>query len=226
MNNNESIISYIKVADLISSLNLISGFISVIFAINNNFALSSLFIILAIIFDCTDGWVARKLNQADDSDFGKNMDSLSDALSFGLAPGILLYQLGNQLNPELNIITIIISAYILWTGVLRLARFNTMKTNKPGFIGLPIPATALILAIFYLTNIFDLYIAYILMIIASTLMISKIKYPKIYDKRIIVIMAILLILTPLQILIFNINIPPTLLLILILIYLIPKKQEQ
>ena len=71
MNNNESIISYIKVADLISSLNLISGFISVIFAINNNFALSSLFIILAIIFDCTDGWVARKLNQADDSDFGK-----------------------------------------------------------------------------------------------------------------------------------------------------------
>ena len=223
MTNNESIFEYFRIPDIVSSLNLLSGFIAIIQSINNNFTLASLFLILAIIFDCTDGWVARKLKQDNDSEFGKNMDSLSDAISFGLAPSIFLYQIANQLNPSLKIITLIISAYILWTGVLRLARFNSMKSKIKGFIGVPIPTIAFTLALLYISGLFNIYLAYILTIIISTLMISKIPYNKLNNNTALIIIAILLILTPLQITIYNINIPATLLLILTIIYIIPKK---
>ena len=219
----ENILFYIRVPDLISSLNLISGFISVICTLHSNLRLASLFIILAIIFDCCDGWIARRLNQVSESDFGKNMDSFADSISFGLAPSILLYQLGLQLNPQLNIVTIIFSIYLLLAGILRLARFNVIGSRTNGFIGLPIPTTALLLSTFYLSNLFNLYLAYIFIFVSSTLMISQIKYQKLnINVVLIIILGILLFLIPFDLLIFNINLPALLILLLTIVYLIPK----
>ena len=84
--------SFIAISDIISLLNMSSGFLSIISSINSNFELAAIFMIIAIMFDSVDGWVARKTNRHDDLGFGKNIDSLSDIVSFGVAPAVFLIQ--------------------------------------------------------------------------------------------------------------------------------------
>ena len=66
--------SFIAISDIISLLNMSSGFLSIICSINHDFGLSAIFMIIAIMFDSVDGWVARKTNRQDDLGFGKNID--------------------------------------------------------------------------------------------------------------------------------------------------------
>jgi archaetidylserine synthase len=216
------IFNFIRIPDLISSLNMIFGVLGILMAINNYFSLSAFFIIIAIIFDSVDGWVARKLGFHDDLGFGKNIDSLADIVSFGVAPAVLLYTLGMKLAPNLEILTIIICLYMVLCGLLRLARFNVIgeKIEYKGFIGFPIPGIALLLTALYLTGVFNIWFAYILMIIVATLMVSNFKYPKVDNYPMIAISVILIILTPLKLALFNINIPALILFIIVLIYLI------
>ena len=86
-----SITRFIAISDIISLLNMSCGFLSIISSINHDFKLAALFMIFAIMFDSVDGWVARKLDRNDSLGFGKNIDSLSDAVSFGVAPAVFLY---------------------------------------------------------------------------------------------------------------------------------------
>ena len=215
--------NFLALSDVVSLLNLSSGFLSIISSINKNLSLAAILMIIAIIFDSSDGWIARKIKRNDEYGFGKNIDSLSDIVSFGIAPAIFLYIASISLNIN-QTIPILICLLIVICGVLRLTRYNVLsdKLESNDFIGFPIPGISFILATFYLSGTFNLNLALILSIIVSLLMISNIRYKKIDNMPLIVISAglILLLLLPINFTLAHINIPATILLILGLCYLI------
>jgi archaetidylserine synthase len=226
---------FMGVPDIISLLNLSFGFLAILMAINNQIAISAILIIFALIFDSVDGWVARKLSRIDEHGFGKNIDSLADIVSFGVAPGILLYFSGkNQLESfglgssdqfhYLDIILALVALFVVICGVLRLTRFNVIadKVNFNGFIGLPIPACGIVLSTFILSGFFNIYVAMVLMIIIGLLMISNIRYRKLNDPKILIITGILifLVIIPYQLIYMGINVFATIVFIIVMIYII------
>lgn len=216
--------SFFAISDGISLMNMLCGFISILLAINHNFELSAILMIIAIMFDSVDGWVARKINRNDKLKFGQNIDSLSDAISFGAAPAVFLYIISSTIPHNLSILPAIISLLIVACGVLRLTRYNAIADyiQTHDFIGFPIPGIAIILATFYLSGLFNIYIALILMTIVSLLMISNVTYPK-FDNLIIIgisVVLIVLIILPISLTLFGINIPALILLIFSLYYLL------
>ncbi|WP_306531377.1 archaetidylserine synthase [Methanobrevibacter smithii] len=216
--------SFFAISDGISLMNMLCGFISILLAINHNFELSAILMIIAIMFDSVDGWVARKINRNDKLKFGQNIDSLSDAISFGAAPAVFLYTISSTIHHNLSILPAIISLLIVACGVLRLTRYNAIADyiQTHDFIGFPIPGIAIILATFYLSGLFNIYIALILMTIVSLLMISNVTYPK-FDNLIIIgisVVLIVLIILPISLTLFGINMPALILLIFSLYYLL------
>ena len=216
--------SFFAISDGISLMNMLCGFISILLAINHYFELSAILMIIAIMFDSVDGWVARKINRNDKLKFGQNIDSLSDAISFGAAPAVFLYPISSTIPHNLSILPAIISLLIVACGVLRLTRYNAIADyiQTHDFIGFPIPGIAIILATFYLSGLFNIYIALILMTIVSLLMISNVTYPK-FDNLIIIgisVVLIVLIILPISLTLFGINIPALILLIFSLYYLL------
>lgn len=215
---------FIAISDMISLCNMSCGFLSIISSINNNFELAALLMIFAIMFDSVDGWVARKTNRHDTLGFGKNIDSLSDAVSFGVAPAIFIYSTINTTSTIIQPVVIIVSLLIVICGILRLTRYNVIanQIKTKDFIGFPIPGIAFILATYYLSGLYNEYLAIILSIIISLIMISRIIYPKFDNMPILAISAILIILLilPFKIILFNINIPALLLLLFCLYYLL------
>ena len=172
---------YMASADLVSLANACSGFLAVVMVSTGNLLLASQFMLLAVIFDSVDGWVARRTNRVDEHGFGKNMDSLSDVISFGVAPGMLLFTACQSFS--IQYINILVSLLIVICGILRLSRFNVLadSSDVPGgdkFVGLPIPITALILGSFYISGMFRMDLALIMMAVVAVLMISTIQYPK------------------------------------------------
>jgi len=113
--------------------------------INHLFLLSACLILAAMVFDALDGYAARLSKSA--SDFGGQLDSLCDAISFGLAPAFLLLRLGMDWTKELvSQPVVIIGGLYMVCAVLRLARFNLENSPDPAshkrFKGLPSPAAA------------------------------------------------------------------------------------
>ena len=96
-------------------------------------------IALAAVFDFFDGFTARLLHAV--SPLGKELDSLSDAVSFGLAPGMVLYNMLVQYAPESSVAYIAMLIPVF--GALRLAKFNVSTDQSTTFTGLPIPANAI-----------------------------------------------------------------------------------
>ena len=216
--------SFIAISDIISLLNMSSGFIAIICSINSDFKLAAIFMLIAIIFDSTDGWVARKTNRQDELGFGKNIDSLSDIVSFGVAPAVFIYSCINTTPGIFQAIVILVSLFIVICGVLRLTRYNVIsdKIDTKDFIGFPIPSISCIIATFYLSGLFNPYIALILSVIVSLLMISNIRYPKFDNIPILAISAVLtfLLIAQIDIIVYNVNIPAIILLLFCLYYLI------
>jgi len=137
------------VPNLITSLNLAAGFTAIIFALEGDLTTSSWLILAAMIFDFLDGFSARLLKAY--SAIGKELDSLADVVSFGVAPAVIIYQLlckasGVNISGADNITSflILISPVLMpvFAG-LRLAIFNTDETQATTFKGLPTPANAL-----------------------------------------------------------------------------------
>lgn len=215
---------FIAISDIISLCNMICGFLSILSSMNHNFELAASLMIFAIMFDSVDGWVARKTNRKDTLGFGKNIDSLSDAISFGVAPAIFVYSTINTTSNLIQPIVLIISLLIVICGILRLTRYNVIadQINTHDFIGFPIPGIAFILATFYLSGLYNTYTTLILSMIVSLIMISTVRYPKFDNKAILAVSCILIILLilPFKIILFNINIPALLLLVFCLYYLL------
>jgi archaetidylserine synthase len=216
--------SFIAISDVISLLNMSSGFLSIISSINHNFELAAILMIIAIMFDSVDGWVARKTNRQDDLGFGKNIDSLSDIISFGAAPAIFIYTSINTTPGIFQAIVMLVSLLIVICGVLRLTRYNVIagKIDTEDFIGFPIPGISFIIATLYLSGLYTPVLALILSVIVSLLMISNVRYPKFDNIPIIGISCILIVLLilPINLNVFNINPAGLLLLLFCLYYLI------
>ena len=223
-NMNTNIKSFIAISDIISLLNMSSGFLSIINSMNHNLELSAILMIVAIMFDSVDGWVARKTNRQDELGFGKNIDSLSDIVSFGVAPAIFIYSCINTTPGIFQTIVILVSLMIVVCGVLRLTRYNVIsgKLKTKDFIGFPIPGISFALSTFYLSGLFNPYIALILSAVISLLMICNAKYKKLDNIPLIAISTVLIILLilPIKITVFNINLPAAILLLFCLYYLI------
>ncbi len=200
---------FIAISDLISLMNMSSGFISILLSINHNFHLAATLMIFSLLFDSIDGWVARKINRNDEYGFGKNIDSLSDIISFGVAPAIFLYISTTINNRELIILSCIVSLFIIICGVLRLTRYNVISGETEGFIGFPIPGIAIIIATLYLSGLYNTYLSLIIAVIVSISMICDKTYDKFNNKYLLILNGICLVLIILQIpiKIYGINIP-------------------
>lgn len=126
--------------------NLFSGCIACVMAYEMKYELAVAFIILGAIFDFFDGMLARLLNVS--GLLGKELDSLADDITFGLAPAMIVFSLFKEVHyPEF---LIPLSEYIPYTAfiiavfsILRLGKFNIDPRQTSSFIGMPTPANAL-----------------------------------------------------------------------------------
>lgn len=172
------------VPNLLTTANLFCGFASIVYASlpEPQFGRAAFFILLGAIFDMMDGLTARMIKAA--SEFGGELDSLCDVVTFGVAPSFLLY---NVYYYQFNELGIFVSSLPAIMGALRLARFNVQLSSfedKKYFNGFPIPSSALTIVsyiIFYHLNPdFDSssknVLILVVTILSSLAMISTIKY--------------------------------------------------
>lgn len=124
---------------LFTVANMFFGYCAIILAFKRSFEWAVTFVVIAGILDSLDGRIARMTGTT--SDFGKELDSLSDFLSFGLAPALVLYHWGLK---DLGRTGWLFAFLLPVAGSMRLARFNVQaeKADKRFFVGLPIPAAA------------------------------------------------------------------------------------
>ncbi len=125
------------IPNTITSLNLLSGVLGVIFTLKGHIDIAFPLMLAAAVFDFCDGLAARALDAY--SDMGKELDSLSDMVSFGVLPSVMLY----AISPE-GSWTAFVPLFIAVMSGLRLAKFNIDERQSEGFIGLATPACAMI----------------------------------------------------------------------------------
>jgi len=197
-----------QIPNLFTLLNLFLGCIAIVFALQTDnisiyvgedlsthynipekISIASYFIFAAAVIDFLDGFVARLMNAS--SEMGKQLDSLSDVVSFGVAPSIILYQLlrisfiKEENGLEISIAWLLPAFLVACAGAYRLARFNLDNSQSYGFKGVPIPAAGLLIASFplilhfgnsfidvseWLTN---KWVLYAVIVLVSWLMVSK-----------------------------------------------------
>ncbi len=175
------IISLEVFPSIFSLLNAFFGFLCIMETMKGRFKTSAILILIAWLMDVMDGIVARSLRAT--STIGIQLDSLSDSISFGLAPSILIYSIYLKNVPQGWIIPFLYFS----AGIIRLARYNVIALSEPVrqsfFTGLPIPASAILLSgiVLLFKNNFSgpLFYGFInlLLLTLSFLMISRIKYP-------------------------------------------------
>ena len=127
------------IPNFITTLNLFSGCVAVYLAFKGNYQGAFVAILLSAVFDFLDGFAARLLKAY--SPMGKELDSLADMVSFGLAPGAMVFSLLSVagINEWLPFIGFLIPVF----SGLRLAKFNIDDRQNSTFIGLPVPANAI-----------------------------------------------------------------------------------
>lgn len=129
------------IPDFITSMNVVCGIIGVVSAFKGHFEYAFYLMLAAAVFDFLDGFSARLLGAY--SDMGKELDSLCDLVSFGVLPSVMLYKLmctqmfGESIFCWIPLVLTVFSA-------LRLAKFNVDKRQSDSFLGLPVPASALL----------------------------------------------------------------------------------
>lgn len=152
-----------QVPNFITLLNLLSGTIAVYFAANNALVLAAYFVLLGVFFDFFDGFTARLLKVQ--GELGKQLDSLADVVTSGVAPGIVMMQLllkasknehwdysvltnQNDFLFSVPFLISLIGLLITLGAAYRLAKFNLDERQTSSFIGLPTPASALVVISF------------------------------------------------------------------------------
>ena len=144
------------VPNAITALNLVCGSLAVFFAVDGQLGWAAVFILSAAVFDFLDGFAARLLKAY--SSIGKELDSLADMISFGLAPAAMVFTMleftlfgKNQPIQDIDAtwsqwIVLYTSLLIPIAGAFRLAKFNTDDRQSEQFLGMPIPANAIFFA--------------------------------------------------------------------------------
>ncbi|MDD4921319.1 MAG: CDP-diacylglycerol--serine O-phosphatidyltransferase [Bacteroidales bacterium] len=168
------------IPNAITCLNLLSGCIAIVFAFQGTYLTAAWLIALAAVFDFLDGFAARLLKAY--SPLGKELDSLADMVSFGVAPGMMIYGFISDSSFSTNN-----SEYLAYFAflipvfsALRLANFNLDERQATSFIGLPTPANALFWAFgiagsfdYILDTTFDPFIIVTVTIFFSWLLVSN-----------------------------------------------------
>lgn len=145
-----------NLANMFTLANLFSGSIGIIHLVNGDYKTTALCIIISLVLDFFDGFVARALKS--NSTLGAQLDSLADMVSFGLLPGVAMYKMLEPFGSELLGITLpfaikYLGLFITVFSCLRLAIFNIDDEQKYYFKGLNTPSnTILIFGMFYLLN--------------------------------------------------------------------------
>jgi len=173
--------------NLVTTAALFSGFYAIVAAMNDKFEVAAIAIFVAMILDGLDGRVARLTNTQ--SEFGEQYDSLSDLISFGLAPALVMYQWALVDMREISVtwgrVGWMAAFIYVACAALRLARFNVQieVVDKSNFIGLPSPSAAGIVAgMVWMLHDFGVagssvhILALIMIIGAGLLMVSNVKY--------------------------------------------------
>ncbi|HEY4787173.1 MAG TPA: CDP-alcohol phosphatidyltransferase family protein [Bacteroidales bacterium] len=181
------------IPNLITSLNLLAGCISIVFTFHDQVLIASILIFVAGIFDFFDGLVARALKAY--SDIGKMLDSLADIVSFGVAPSAILFNYLNiSLHPgnpgfDLNsnnwmdYLIPCIAFLIAIFSAIRLAKFTIDERQTAFFIGVPTPANAFVIAslpfilqgnLMAQSILLKIYILVPLILVLSLLLVSEI----------------------------------------------------
>jgi len=164
--------------DLITALNLVSGVAAVFSAIKGEVIVATVLVGAGMLFDYFDGKIARAYQLS--HEFGRELDSLADLVTFGLAPGVILL----TLFPGSNMILAAAAIYAV-AAAFRLARFNLLKDKgkaEKEYAGLPVPAAAFaLLATTFLRFAFSLHVAVYasVAVVLSALMVSTVKFPKV-----------------------------------------------
>ncbi|WP_297436005.1 CDP-diacylglycerol--serine O-phosphatidyltransferase [uncultured Clostridium sp.] len=165
--------------NIFTFINLGCGILSLLATFDKKFLLSALLIIAGAIVDRYDGRIARYFNAS--SELGKELDSLADLVSFGVAPSILVFVLYNfkDFGPY-GILGYAVLLLFPICGAFRLARYNTAQFDGD-FRGVPITIVGVFMAIYALftaNDFLNIYVPFILMIIGAYLMVSNIKIKK------------------------------------------------
>jgi len=182
--------------------NMIMGFISIIYSAQysptlgnvSTLYIAGILIFVASIFDLCDGAVARSLGV--ESEIGMQLDSLADAIAYGIAPGVLAYQAYFYQFPEVFSgfnSGIVVAVVFPVCAIFRLARFNCQDSSGSGFTGLPSPPAGLIVstvpALFSVTDtifgelqfVMPLYFYAGFYVVVALLMVSEIDYSKVFS---------------------------------------------
>ncbi|KIY21011.1 MULTISPECIES: CDP-diacylglycerol--serine O-phosphatidyltransferase [Mesobacillus] len=155
--------------------NLYSGFLSIGFAANGQFNNAAILILIGMMLDSMDGRLARMLKV--DSQLGKELDSLADIVTFGVAPSFLVYY---TYFYQFGILGMMVAGLFPLFGAFRLARFNisTDKSSLNYFIGVPITAAGGIMAILTLFgNLIPNIVTTFVFTALSFLMVSRVRIP-------------------------------------------------
>ena len=178
-----------SLANIITLLNLFFGCLTVLLLVENNLEIQYVFVLtfICLILDFFDGLIARYYNMQ--SDIGIQLDSLADMISFGLVPGIIIYNLfvqapSSYVGSILSSVVPFFSFLVTIASAIRLAKFNISKSNSNFFKGLPTPANTILIysiaIIFSENNSFaDLFLNYssliLLVLVSSFLLICNLK---------------------------------------------------
>ena len=172
-----------SIPNTITSCNLFCGCIAVYMAFNANYEMAMLFIILGAVFDFFDGMSARLLHVS--SAIGKELDSLADDVTFGLAPAAIAFSLFREVHvPEFLVPIAGILPYTAFLisifSALRLAKFNIDERQTSSFIGMPTPANALFWSSlvvgshdFLVSESFNAIYLFILVVVMSLLLVAE-----------------------------------------------------
>jgi len=170
--------------NLFTTAAMFAGFYAIVAAQDGRFSAAAIAIFIAMILDTVDGRVARMTNTT--SDFGVEYDSLSDMISFGLAPALVVYEWALHSMGKLGWLVAFVYAV---SAALRLARFNTHASlDKKCFQGLPSPSAAALLASFiWVINDYNMdpadfrVVMLMLTLVAAILMVSNVPYRSFKD---------------------------------------------
>ena len=163
-----------NIPNLFTLSNLLFGFLSIGLVLQEDYQNASILILAGMMLDSLDGRIARKLGV--ESTFGKELDSLADIVTFGVAPAVLIFSTAFS---EFGILGMVISGLFPVFGAIRLAKFNVDKTpDNKYFTGVPITAAGGLIA---LLTIFQSFLPDIAIAVAHTflcvLMVSSVKIP-------------------------------------------------
>ena len=156
---------------------LMFGVLAIMVLAEGNFLLAAILIFLGSILDVLDGQLAARLDAI--SDIGKELDSLADVITFGVAPTMLLYHLMLIVGVDKHIAALASLAFVV-SGAFRLARFNTMPSNREAhFRGMPIPMASILLITASFWQHWEINVWWTIVVVTvSYLMVSPFPYPK------------------------------------------------